>query len=137
MGTATSDGAFAADRGLRFEQDGVEIGEDLQLQSRNFLADEVFDRLQCSDFFAVHQRKCVAHILRASGSADAMNVIFRMFRDIIIDDVTDAGNVESARRDISRHHHFVLAAFESFQRFNPFALGSIGMQDGDRMFRIF
>ena len=91
----------------------------------------MLNRLQRPNFFAVHQGESVAHVLRAAGPADAMDIIFRMFRDIIIDDVTDAGNVESARRDISCDHHFVFAALESFERFDPFALGSIRMQHRD------
>ena len=137
MSASAADGAFAAARRLRFEQDGVEIGKILELQPRNLLSDGMFDRLQRGNFFAVHQGESVAYILRPPGSADAMDIIFRMFRDIVIDDVTDAGDVESARRDIGCDHHFVLATLESFQCFDPFALGSIGMQHGDRMFRVF
>ena len=90
MGPTAADGTLAADRRLRFEQDGVEIRKVLEFQSRNFLADEVFDRLQRGNFFAVHQRESVAYILRAPRSADAMDIIFRMLRDIIIDDMEAA-----------------------------------------------
>ncbi len=54
-----------------------------------------------------------------------------MLGHIVIDDVTHPGDVESARRNVSRNHHFVFAALESFKRFDPFALGAIGMQDRD------
>ena len=89
------------------------------------------------DFLAVHQREGVAHILGAAGAADAMDIIFRMFRHIVVDDVTDAGDIESARGDIGRDHHFVFAALETFERFDAFALGAIGMQNGDGMFPLF
>ena len=42
-----------------------------------------------------------------------------------------------ARGDVGRDHHFVFAALESFERFDPFALGAIRMQDGDGMFALF
>src|SRR6476620_7647378 len=137
MSATAADGTFAADRRFRLKQGGVKIGKILEFQSRNLLADEMFNGLQRANFFSVHQGKCVTYILRAASSADAMDIIFRMFRDVIIDDVTDAGNVESARRDISCDHHFVFSTLEPFERLDPFALGTIRMQHRDRMVSLF
>src|SRR4029453_70392 len=88
MGATAADGAFAADRRLRFKEDGVEVGKILEFQSRNLLADEVFNGLQCADLFSVHQGKCVTDILGTTGPADAMDIIFRMFRHVVVDNVT-------------------------------------------------
>src|SRR5437762_9182776 len=115
MGATAADGPFAADRRFRFKEGGVEVGKILQLQSWNFLTDEMFDCLQCRHFLAVHQGEGVADILGAPSPANAMDIIFRMFRDIIIDDVTDAGDIEPARGYIGSHHHFVFAALKSFE----------------------
>src|ERR1051326_1680997 len=104
MAASAADGAAAAECGFRFKERGIEIGKIVELQARDFLADEMFDRLERGKFFAVHERKCVAHVLRAAGAPDAMNVIFRMIRHVIIDDVTDAGDVEAARRDVGSDH---------------------------------
>ena len=88
---------------LGLEEHGVKIRKIFQLQPRNFLSDKSFDRLQRGQFLAVHQGERVADILRAASAADAMHVIFRMLRHIVIDDVTHAGDVESrARRCRSR-----------------------------------
>ena len=97
----------------------------------------MFDRLKGSDFFAVHQGERVADILGATGPANAMDIILGMLRHIVIDDVTDAGDIEPPRSDIGRNHHFIFAALETFQRFNPFALGPVGMQNGDGMVSLF
>ena len=62
-----------------------------------------------------------------------MDIIFRMFGYIVIDNMTDAGDIESTRSDIGRDHHFVFAGFETIESFDAFALGAIGMQDRDGM----
>ena len=137
MRTAAAYCSSAAGRRLGFEQDGVKIRKTLQLQSRNFSSDESFDRLERHNFFTVHERERVADVLSAAGSSDPMHVIFGMLRDVIINDVTDAGNVESARSDVRRDHDFVFSALKAFQRFDAFALGAIGMQNGDGMVSLF
>ena len=137
MGATAADGAFAAGDDFRFKQHGVNIWKVLQLQPRNFLSNEMLNRLQGGQFFAVHQGESVTDVLGATSSSNAMDVIFRMLRDIVIDNVTDAGDVESSRGDIGCDHHFVFAALESFERFDPLTLGAIRMQDGDRMVSLF
>jgi hypothetical protein len=96
----------------------------------------MFDGLQGRHLLAVHKREGVADILSPSCAADAVHIIFRMLGDIVIDNVTHTGDVESARCDIGRHHDFVFAALESLQRFDPFTLGAIGMQHRHRMLRV-
>src|SRR3954447_9707053 len=118
MSAAAADGAFAAFAGFGFEEGRVEVGEIFELQSRDLLAHETFDRLERSQLFAVHEGKGVAHILGPPASPDPMDVIFRMFRDVVIDDVTYAGDVDPAGGDISCHHDFVFAALETFERFD-------------------
>src|SRR2546421_4690314 len=124
MGSPATDGAFAASH-FGFEEHCVKIWKIFQLQSRDFLADETLDRLQRGDFLAVHEREGVADILRTTGAADAMHVIFGMLRHIVINDVTDTGDIETARGDIGRDHHFVFAALKTLQRFDALALSAI------------
>src|SRR4029077_8287803 len=66
-----------------------------------------------------------------------MDVILGMLGDVVIDDMTYAGDVESARGDVGRDHHFVFAALESFERFDALALSPVGMQNSDRMLSLF
>ena len=125
MGAPAADGSTSTGHGFRFEQNGVEIVEILELQSRNFLADETFDRLERGNFFAVHERKRVTDVLSAPGATDAMYIIFGMLGHIVIDDMTDAGDVEPARSDVSRNHDFVFAALESLECLDAFTLRAI------------
>ena len=88
----------------------------------------MFDRLQGRHFVTAHERKRVADILGAARSPDSMDVIFRVLGHIVIDHVTYARDIQSARRNIGRNHHFVFAALESLQRLDAFSLRPIGMQ---------
>lgn len=125
MCAAAADGAFAATGRFRLEKNGVEISEILELKPRNFSPDEMLDRLQRLNFLAVHERKSVTDILGAAGATDAVNVIFRMLRHVVVDDVAYAGNVESACGDIGRDHDFVFAALKTVERFDPLALRTV------------
>ena len=133
MRTTTADRASATGCRLRFEEHGVEVRKTLEFEPRNFSTDESLDRLQRRDFLAVHERERVTDVLSAAGAADAMDVIFGVLRHVVINHVTDASDIESARGNVGRDHNFVFAALETFQRLDAFALGAIGMQNGDGM----
>src|ERR1700674_1097731 len=109
MGPATADGGLAAIARFGLGEGVVGIRKDIRFQACNFLPHETLDRMQRSELFSVHQSKRVADILGATGPADAVHVIFRMLRHIVIDDVTHAGDVDPARRDVCRHHDLVFA----------------------------
>src|SRR5256885_625647 len=51
-----------------------------------------------------------------SGAADAVDVVFVGARHIVVNDVRDLGNIETACRDISRDEDFHLILFESCER---------------------
>ena len=93
--------ATAADRSLaarlfRFKQRRVQVGKIFQFQPWNFLADEMFDRIQGRDLVAAHERERVADVLRAPCTSYAMHLIFGMLGHIVINDVTYSGDVQSA-----------------------------------------
>src|SRR4051812_12816573 len=133
MGSATANGSSSAGGGLRLEQDGVEIWKIFELQTRNFLPDKSFNCLQGRNLFPVHEGEGIPHILGPAGPANAVYIILWMLRHIVIDDMTDAGYIKPARRDVGGHHDFVLAALETFECLDALALSPIRMQDGDRM----
>ena len=137
MRAAAPNGAFSSSCRFRLKKGGVEIGKVFELQARDFSSDEVLDGLQCRNFFAVHKREGVADILRAAGAADPVHVILGMLGHVVVDNVADAGDVEAACGDIGGDHDFVFAALESFERFNTFALGAVGVQNRYGMVSLF
>ena len=63
------------------------------------------------------------------GAADAMNVGFRVERQVVVDDVRDVVHVQSARRDVAGHQHARLAVLESLQRPRSLLLGFVRVND--------
>ena len=49
----------------------------------------------------------------AAGAADAVHVVFGALRQIEVDDVRDAGDVDAARGDVGRHQQAHLAAAQA------------------------
>ena len=82
------------------------------------------------DFLRGENGEGIADVLRATGAADAMDVILGMPRHVEIDDVGDAGDVEAARGDVGRDHHFIFAAAETFEGLDALALRAVRVQRG-------
>src|SRR5436305_13264643 len=122
MGATATNGAFTASDDLRFKQHGVNVRKVLQLQPRNFLSNEMLNRLQRGQLLSVHQGEGVADILCATSSTNAMDIIFRVFGNIVINDVTDAGDIEPTRGYIGCDHQFVIDALKYFNRLVPLVL---------------
>ena len=110
---------------------GVEVLEILQLQPGNARADEALDGADVIEVFRGEDGEGVAFVLRAAGAADAVDVVFRMAGDIVIDDVRDALDIEPARGEIGGDEHFELAGLEAFERFDALTLRAVRVQDGD------
>ena len=63
-----------------------------------------------------------------AGPADAVNVGFRRCRDIIVDDMRNPGNVNSARGDIGGHQDLKIAVPKAIQCGLTFSLGKVSLQ---------
>src|SRR5947207_13166151 len=100
MRTATAYGASPAGSGFRFKEGGVEIRKVFELQPRNFSSDETFDRLEGRNFFTIHERECIADVLSAASPADSVHIIFGVLGHVITNNVTEAGEGESARSGV-------------------------------------
>ncbi len=72
-------------------------------------ADQLLDVAQEGALLAVAERDRDAVGAGARGAADAVDVALRDVRQVEIDDVADAVDVDAARRDVGRHQHADLA----------------------------
>ena len=54
-------------------------------------------------FIGRHQREGLANRLRAAGAADAMDVIFGMTRNVVVNNVADVFHINSPNPNISPH----------------------------------
>ena len=116
---------------LVVEGDGVDVVEIGQLHPLDFLPDEAFDRGHVGRFLRGHQGEGVAFSLGAAGAADAVNVIFRVLRHVVVDHVAHARHVDAARGDVGGDHHLILAAAETLEGLGPLVLRAVGMHHRD------
>ena len=118
-----------------FKQRGIAVIEILQLHARDFLADESFDGKNVGCIFGNHDGKGVAAVFRAARAPDAMDVVLGMLRDVVVDDMADVRDVQSARGDVGGDEHLEFTFTKTFQRLLAFLLRAVGMQNGHRMIR--
>ena len=60
-------------------------------------------------------------------TADSVDVVFRAFRQVIVNDVHDVGDIESARSDIGRNQDTALVGSERADDLFPFSLGEVSV----------
>ena len=127
--------AFAAEYGLRvgIKQPGIRVFETFKFNPRDFLANKSLNRGDLLNILAGHKGKRIADALRSPGSADPMNVVFRMMRHIEVDYVTDLVHIDAARGDIGCYHHLIATVAKSIQGPFPFTLSPVGMKHGERV----
>src|SRR5262245_61094137 len=69
----------------------------------------------------------MAGVPGAPRSADAVDVVRRRGRDIVVDDVCDQINVDSPRGYVGRDQHFATPVLETTQRRFALRLRAVGM----------
>jgi len=101
------------------------------IRRRDTLADQSLDRTQERAFLAIAKGDGNAGSSRPRGAADPMHIGFRDIRQIEIDDMRDAIDIDAARRDVSCDEHFHAAVTKSGQGLFALSLALIAM-DGAR-----
>ena len=86
------------------------------LHDRDGLADGAFDVAQQAALFSGTEGDGRALGAGTRGAADAVDIGFRHMRQIVVDHVADAIDVDAARRDVGCHQHQDLARLEAGQR---------------------
>src|SRR3989338_10438425 len=73
------------------------------------------------------KRERVAAFSRSARSADAMDVVVKGRRNVIVDDMGHVGNIEPARRDVGRDEDLHAVFLEIFERALSLRLGFVSM----------
>src|SRR5690606_9331324 len=76
-----------------------ERGE-IAIMPLDLLPDQFLDRVQILGVTASHDRKGFAGTPRATGAADTVDIVFRVDRNVIVEDVTDVRDVQASGRDV-------------------------------------
>jgi hypothetical protein len=77
-----------------------------------------------------HEGKRISVFVNPSGTADPVDIVIRACRHIVIDDVGNAQDIDTAGGDIGRHQDLDRAVTESFERGLTSLLGKIALQTG-------
>src|ERR1051326_1934701 len=105
---ALSPRAAAEDRRRRrLEQSRVLVRKTVELDARDFLTDEVFDRGDLLHVLGDHDGEGVAGGESAPGSSDAVYVVFGMMRDVEVDDMRS----EEHTSELQSHSFISYAVF--------------------------
>jgi len=72
-----------------------------------------------------HEAHGVAGRGGATGAADAVHVVLGVHREVEVDDVRDALDVDAARGDVGRDEHARVSALERVERLDALALAAV------------
>ncbi|MCI4361952.1 MAG: hypothetical protein L3J77_01990 [Thermoplasmata archaeon] len=79
---------------------------------------------------ASDERERIAEALSAGGPPDAVDVDVRFARDVVVDNVTDALDVDPTGGDVGRDQDTVVPRAESFERLDALGLASVAVDHG-------
>src|SRR6202011_2963334 len=93
----------------------------------NAATNESFERAQRSVIFRCDKADCVANGMGTTGAPDAMNIILRVHRKIVVHHMRDSIHVNATRGDIGGDKDTDGAGLEILQRAEPLVLRTIRM----------
>ncbi len=96
------------------------------------LSDVAFDTIQIGQIATGSDGNCDAGSACSARSAYAMDVILRIARQVVVDDMADPRDVESSGCDVGRHQEPDLAVAQVHHGAVPFALSHIPVQSFGR-----
>src|SRR5690606_25965140 len=105
--------------------DGLDIGG---FDARDRLADQALDRRDELSVGRRSKREGAAFAAGASGATNPVDIVLRMNRNVEIEDVAQALDVEPARRDVACDQQARFVTAELLERFGTRGLGHVAMQ---------
>lgn len=99
----------------------------MRVIDRDRIVDGFFDLLQQFHFAWIAKRNRDTFASRSGCTSDTVHIAFRIHRDVIIDDVADRRNIDSARRDVGCNEHVDFSGLELRQSFFARRLGFIAV----------
>jgi hypothetical protein len=81
-------------------------------------------------FRVVHEAHGGARATGAAGAADTVHVVFRELRQVVVEHVRDAGDVDAAGRDVGRDQHAHATLAQRTDRAVARALRQVAVQRG-------
>src|SRR5690606_27730681 len=110
---------------LRHRPLGLVAGNDARFQP---LTGELLDLAHLMTIRVRGERNGNPGLAGTTGTADAVHVILGKFRQVVVDDVGDAVDVDAARSHVGRHQYLDVAVTQLGQRTVACALGHVAVQ---------
>ena len=106
------------------------LGEQFGFDRRDLdlVRDVVLDLGQRHRVFLAAEADRIAILAGARRASDAMHVVGRILRQVVVEYVADVGNVQAARGDIGRDQHGQIAAVEFAHEAQPLLLRHVARQ---------
>ena len=109
------------------------VRETFEGEALDGLADEAFDGGDMFLLVAGDEGEGIADALGAAGAADAVDIIFGMLGNVVIDDMADTFDVDAARGDVGGDHDLIFSGFKTGEGFGSLVLRAVGVENSDGM----
>ena len=94
------------------------------------MSDHAFNGAHHGDFVGRHEGHGVTGRSSPTGAADAVHIVFSLLRHVVVDDVRDAVDVQTALRDISCDQHADASVTKAFECLDALRLRLVGVHGG-------
>ena len=94
---------------LFIEQRRVNVRKAFDFLPLNRHASEALNATRVAHVFFSDERERITTGLRAARAADAVHVIFGVFRNVVVDHMRDTRDIQATRRDVGRDENFEFA----------------------------
>src|SRR5262249_50201589 len=109
----------------------ADLRDALDLDARDFLANQAGDGLDILAVMRRGQREGASLAAGASRAADAMHVVVGMHGHVEVEDMRETDDVQTAGGDVARDEQRHVAALEALERLRSLGLRHVAMQGGD------
>ena len=105
-----------------FKQGGETVGEVFEFLTGQLLTQHAFNGFYVGEFFGNKEGQGISLFCGTTCSTDTVYIIFRVLRHVVINDMSDACDVESASCNIGGHKNGVFSRAKAGKGFRPLCL---------------
>ena len=108
-----------------FKQCGETVGEVFEFLAGQLLTQHAFNGLYVGEFFGNKEGQGIPLLGGTTCSTDTVYIIFWVLRHVVINDMGDACDIESASCNIGRHKNGIFSRAKACKGFRTLCLRSV------------